>query len=203
MGGGKGGGGGGATVPPEIEEAAQNLLNIGEEQLGIGLPPLRAGGQVATDVLTTGSSESLRPAILSAVEATRSRGSQEIQQLEESLTRRGVTGTQFQEATAPARVALADEVAGIPSSFTLPIFQQATGGALEQTGAGLQSLQAGLSAGASGAVPGRQKGGVAGGLAGAASGAASGAQIGSVFPGYGTAIGAVAGGLLGGAKGSK
>lgn len=198
-GGGKGGkGGGSAGVPSEIQNAAQNIIDIGEEQLGIGLPLIQAGGQQAEDILTTGSTDALRPAILSSLEATRRRGTEEIQGIEESLTRKGVTGTQFQEALAPARANRAAESAGVPSSFTLPIFGQATGQALGQTENALASLQAGATGGAAGAVPGRQSGGVAGGLGGAVSGAASGAQISGGNP-YATAVG----GILGAAKGAK
>jgi hypothetical protein len=191
-----GGKGGGATVPKELQNAAQSIIDIGEEQLGIGLPLLEAGGGIAEDVLKSGSSPTLRPAILSSLEATKRRGSEEIQSLEEGLTRRGVTGTQFQEAVAPERVKLANEVAQIPSSFTLPIFQQATQQALGQTELGLQSLQSGATAGASGSVPGRQSGGVGGALSGGVSGAATGFQIGGPW-------GALAGGVLGAGKGSK
>ena len=183
-------------MPQEIQDAAQGLINIGEEQLGIGLPLLQEGGTIASDVLRTGTSPTLRPAIRASLEATRRRGSDEIQALEESLARRGVTGTQFQEAIAPAREGVARQVAAVPSSFTLPIFQAATGQALGQTEAGLQSLQAGASAGAAGAVPGRQAGGITGALGGGASGAATGAEIGGI-------PGAVVGGVLGAGKGAK
>lgn len=191
-------GGGGASVPKEIEDAAREIIGIGEEQLAIGLPLIQAGGNVAEEVLRTGTSPALRPAILSSLEATRRRGSEEIQGLEEALTRRGVTGTQFQEAVAPARAALATQTAQIPSSFGIPIFEQATSGALGQTGNALASLQAGATGGAAGAVPGRQSGGITGALGGGLSGAATGALI----PGLGPA-GAIVGGLLGAGKGAK
>lgn len=197
MGGGKGGkGGSGASIPQEIQDAAQGLLDIGEEQLAIGLPLIEKGGATAEEVLRTGSTPALSPAIRSSLESTRRRGTEEIEQLQESLTRRGISGTQFQEAVAPAREKLANETAAIPSSFTLPILEQATGGAFGQTENAISSLQAGATGGAAGAVPGRQSGGVTGALGGGLSGAAAGAQIGGPY-------GAIAGGVLGAAKGAK
>lgn len=204
MGGSKGGkSGDSAKIPQQLQDSAQGLIDIGEEQLQIGLPLLQQGGQTSQDVLNTGTSANLRPAILSSVEATRRRGTEEIKNLEQSLTRKGITGTQFQEALAPAQVKRASEVAAVPGDIAAPIFQAATGQALGQTEAGLQSLQSAGTAGAGGAVPGRQSGGLSGAIGGGLSGAASGAQVGSAFGPYGTAIGAIGGGLLGGSKGSK
>jgi len=194
MGGGKTKGGG---IPAPIQEAAQGLLDIGNEQLGIGMPLLEAGGGIAQDVLRTGMSDAFRPAILSSVEATRRRGSEEIRGMESDLARSGVTGTQLQDALTPARVNLADQVGAIPSQIMAPIFQAGTQGAFGTVEQGLQSLQAGMHAAAAGNVPGRQTGGLGGALGGALSGAGTGTMT------YGWPYGTIVGAVAGGAKGAK
>ena len=203
MGGGGKGGGGGATVPEEARRAAETLQNIGREQLDLGIPLLEQGGQDALNVLEGGIPESLRPAILNALEQGRSQASAGLVSAREAATRQGLTGTALQDALAGQRQAAETQVAGIPSAFLDPVLQGATGQVFGLPSAGLQSLGSAASAGANAAIPGRQSGGLAGGLGGAASGAATGAQIGSIFPGYGTAIGAVIGGLGGAAKGAQ
>ena len=193
----------GATIPAEIEEAAGIFQDIGRQQLDIGNPFLATGTADASTILAGGIPESLRPAVLTNLEAGRAAASEALTTNREQATLAGLTGSALEENLAGSRLAAEQQVGAIPSQFTLPVLQ---GGASQIFGlpeAGLQSLIGAATAGASGAIPGRQAGGAAGGLAGAAGGALAGAQLGSIFPGYGTAIGAIAGGLLGGLGGAK
>lgn len=189
MGGGKGGG---AKLPPEIEEAARTQLGIGEERFALGFPLIQEGANQARDVLSGGVG-GFGPAIRHTLEQARSTQSAGLTQLREDLTRRGITGSAFNEAMAAGRMGAEQAVAGVPYEFTRPVLETASGETFGLVPQGLQGIQGAASAGAAGAQPGRQSGGAAGALGGAASGAMAGAPLGP----WGMAAGAVLGGVSG------
>lgn len=200
MGGGKGGGG--ASIPREVEQSAQQLLDIGEQQFDLGFPLLQAGAEQAGTVLGGGVG-TLEPAIRSQLEQARSAGSQSLTNLRENLTRQGLTGTALQEALANQAFATEAAIADVPNQFLRPTLEAVAGQSLGLVPQGLQGISAAGSAGASAAIPGRQSGGIAGALGGGASGALAGSQLAGLIPGIGPIGGAIGGGLLGLGKGGK
>lgn len=196
MGGGKGGGGG--EIPYEIENAAERLRFIGEQQYNLGLPLLQTGAGQLEELLTTGTVGALQPAIGSTVEQARSGASNQLTQLRENLTRQGVTGTALQEAMAQGRAGAASEIGGIPAQFTMPTLTQIAGPLGNLTAQGVGAVgQAGQIGGMAAGPASPAGGGARGALGGAMSGAASGAMIGSVVPVIGTTAGAIGGGVMG------
>ena len=192
MGGGKGGGGG--EIPAEIQQTAQILRDIGQEQFDLGLPLAQIGGNQAMQMLQSGNVDALMPGIRVAVEQERSNQSAGLRNLEEQIARSGLTGTAAQEMLARGRVGAESQVANVPSQFTLPFLNQVAGPAFNLTEQGLGSIGQAGQIGGMAAGPARAGGGAAGALGGAASGAMAGSMI---MPGIGTGVGAVLGGLMG------
>lgn len=200
-----GGKGGGAEIPQEVEDAARQLQEIGQQQFELGLPLLQEGGRQGVDILAGGQG-ALRPAILRTLEEGRRSGSQALVNLRESLTRQGITGTELQRRLAEAQQDVESGVSQIPFQFTAPVLQ---GGATEAFGLpaqGISNISQAISGGAASAVARPQAGGLLGALSGATGGGAAGllAQqaLNFSFPGAGAVLGG-AGALLGGAKGAK
>lgn len=190
MGGGKSSGG---EIPPEIEGTAKILRDIGVEQFDLGLPLQKLGSQQGMDMLKTGQVGALMPAIRTGTEDMRATQSAQLQRGMENVTLQGLTGTALQEALAGQRMGAEQQVAAVPSQFSLPFLQSIGGPAMNLTEQGLGAIgQAGQIGGVS-AGPARQSGGAAGALGGAASGAMMGAALGPV----GMAAGAVLGGVMG------
>lgn len=188
MGGGKGGGS--PEIPREIEETSETLRDIGLEQFQTGLPITQLGAENLLQLLQTGSSPGLLPAISTATEAERSAQNIGLKQLEEQATLQGLTGTALQETLARGNLAAEQAAASVPGRFTLPILQNVGGNALNLTGQGLQGIgQAGNLAGVS-AGPASAGFNAGGALVGAGSGALAGASS------FGLP-GAIGGGVLG------
>jgi hypothetical protein len=139
MGGGKGGGGS-VSFPPELIDIAKQLASQSEQLFRVALPGIQQGGQVIQDVLRTGGSQALTPAISKAVEQTRAATSAAQRALDENLTRAGITGTE--RARLLGEQALQGEVAAaqIGPNFALPLIQQAAGLSLGQSPTALSGL---------------------------------------------------------------
>lgn len=192
-----------ASIPPEIEEAAGKLLQIGEQKFDLGFPLMEMGASNANDILAGGIG-SYGPVIQNQLETARSTQSDNLVNMREDLVRGGITGTEYNAQMNDARLLGEQEVAGVPNEFLRPTLESAGQSAFGLVPEGLSGIQGAASAGAAGAQPGYQAGGWQGALGGAASGAASGALIGTyVYPGLGTAGGAIIGGLAGGLLGAK
>lgn len=205
MGGGKKGGG--SNIPPQLGQISQELTQLGEEQIGLALPLLQGGAQVVQDIQQTGTSKSLIPFITSAIEQSRTQQSKQLEQLFEGLTRRGITGTAFQQAMAQGRLGAESASAGIPLQTVAPILEASSSQALGLTEQGLSQL--GIAGSILGGVPrggggGGGKGASLGGLLGTAAGIgatiafppAGGVTVPALAGGAG--LGGTAGGLLGG-----
>lgn len=195
------GGGGGkftgssASIPPELQEAAQQLLNIGESQFDLGLPGLQTGAGQANDILLTGSTPALLPITRQVTEDARSAATTGNRDLTENLVRNGISGTEFQNTVAAGNFAADSAISQIPLNLAAPTLEAAAGRTFGLTQEGLAGIQGAASGGSSGIIPGRQAGGVQGGLGGAVGGAGAGASFGP--------YGALAGALLGGVNGAK
>lgn len=202
MGGGKGGGG--AEIPQEVEDAARQLIDIGEQQFELGLPLFQEGGRQGLDILQGGAG-ALRPAILRGLEAGRASGSEALVDLRENLTRQGITGTELQTQLAEARQGIESQVSQIPSRFLFPTLEATASESLRLPQTGIQNISSGLSGGASAAIPQPGSGGVLGALSGAAGSATGGLLAAQALSLSNPATAALAGGaaLLGGAKGAK
>lgn len=195
-GGGKGGGkggGGGVQIDPEMEDLIRRQADIAEEQYQLGLPLFQTGAQQGLETLQQGYTPAMLPAIKTSMEQTRSQGSQTLDNLRESATKMGLTGTALQEALAGGRSAVESQTGAVPANFTLPFLQQSIDPALSNV---LQGIQGTGAAGQSASSISSPLGDPA---AGAMSGAMSGAAMGStIMPGWGTLIGAGAGAIMGG-----
>ena len=199
-----GGKGGGAEIPQEVEDAARQLINIGEQQFQLGIPLFEEGARQGQDILAGGTG-ALRPAILRELEAGRSTGSDALVDLRESLTQQGITGTELQERLAQGRQSVESQVSQIPLGFTAPTLQSTAQQSFALPQQGIQNIAGALSGGASAAVGQPASGGALGALAGSAGSATAGLLAADALSLSNPATAALAGGaaLLGGAKGAK
>lgn len=197
MGGGKGGGAG--EIPKEIEGAAKTLRDIGVEQFDLGFPLIQTGAGQAQELLTTGNVKALEPAIRQTVEGARSNESMGMQQLMESLTQQGVTGTALQQALASGRMGAEQRVANVAPQFTAPFLQGVIGPGLNLPEQGLGAIGqagqiAGMAAGPQRPSQGKSIGSTIGSVVGGVAGS-------FIAPGVGTMLGAQLGGMAGGGIG--
>lgn len=183
----------GASISPEVEDAAQRLLDIGEEKFELGFPLMELGATNATDILAGGTGSFL-PAIQNQLETSRSAQSAGLTSLREDLTRAGITGTEYENQMSSARLGAEQQVQGVPYEFLRPVLESTAQESFGLVPQGIQGIASAGSAGASAALPGYQAGGWLGALGGAAGGAVLGSML---APGFGTLIGAGAGALLG------
>lgn len=194
-GGGKGGGkggGGGAQISPEMEDLILRQSALADEQYELGFPLFERGTQQGLDTLTQGYTDALLPGIKTALEQTRSAGSQQMTSARENATRAGLTGTALTEQLARSGLGAESQAASVPGQFTLPLQQQTIDPVFGLMGQGIQGTGTAGQFGSGVASPMPNQ------TAGALGGAMSGAKMGSsIMPGWGTLIGAGAGALMG------
>lgn len=100
----------------KADKRTQEIFNMIQPLLGT------AGGQAA-DVLAGGPG-AFTPAIQSAIGSAGQQFSQTTEQLEQQLNRTGITGTDYARLIADNARAGGQQIAGIPSTFTMPLLQQ-------------------------------------------------------------------------------
>ncbi|MEE9586062.1 MAG: hypothetical protein V3W09_04095 [Nitrososphaerales archaeon] len=120
--------------------ASKSLESTSEGLIETAAPSLDVGGQQLQELLTTGGIGAQIPAIMQAVEASKSASSRALRGTEEDLTRAGISGTEAQTILGEQRQTGEQAAAGIPSQFALPIQQQVLQAILGLTGTGVQGL---------------------------------------------------------------
>ena len=136
MGGGKGDGGS-VTIPNELIDIAERLTGLSEQAFAISKPGLIGGANVLQDVLKTGGSQAITPAIAGAVEQSRRANSQALRNTGEQLDLAGITGTQREDILGNMALQGEFQTSQVGPEAVLPLILQTAG---TSTGLGATGL---------------------------------------------------------------